>query len=81
LPVVGPFIGLAREFFDKSLEASPFVRLQRHEFDADAAVAAPADDALLNGERDFLTRYVHAEFEGGAGIYGCRAQDPAAAQG
>lgn len=81
MPVVSPFIGLAREFFDNALEASPFGRLQGHEFEADAPVAAPADDALLNGERDFLTRYVDAKFKGGAGMHGYRAQDTATAQG
>ena len=81
MPVVGPFIGLAREFFDNALEASPFVRLQGYEFDADAAVAAPPYHGLLNGQSGGITRGLDAEFKGGAGMYGCRAQDAATAQG
>lgn len=81
MPVVGPFIGLAREFFDNALEASPFVRLQGDEFETDAAVAAPAYHGLLNGQSGSITGGLDAKFKGGAWMDGCRAQDPAAAQG
>lgn len=81
MPIIGPFIGLAREFFDNALEASPFVRLQRKKFETDTAVAAPAYHGLLNGQSGGITRGLDAEFKGGAWMHNGCAQDTATAQG
>ena len=75
------FVGLTSQFFHNALESRPFLRLQRDELEPDAAVAAPAYHGLLNGQSGGITGGLDAKFKSGAWMHGCRAQDPATAQG
>ena len=81
LPVVGAFVGMACEFFDETLKASPFVRWQGEELETDAPVPAPAYDGLLNGQRRFRIRHMDTERQRGARMNSCVTDDSAASQG